>query len=381
MDLSTSSRRPILRTSETAEEAVLVPLAREHGVTRLGDLTGLDRIGVPVWQTVRPESRALSVHQGKALTRSGARRGALMEAIESAHAEGWSRVDRIAAWAELPPDARSFRSDDFAIAREKVVADARLAWCEAEPLGRGSRFLVPFASISLDTTRPEEAGIRRSSDGQAAHFGLEEAILGALRELVERDARATEAAEPITRSMRRTIDLETIDYPWFRQLRSVFAELKIIPRLRLLPGVIPLTALFCELHDTDPFSAARAATGGAAAHEDPEAALLGAVLEAIQSRATILSGSRDDLPLAPAERSGRDRPVGLPGPPAGKGILTFPAGCDRGWEVDRFVAELTRAGLPRAGIVRLSPDGSAVTTVKAFVPGLASGGRSRRIPG
>ncbi|GAO37850.1 hypothetical protein SCH01S_01_00130 [Sphingomonas changbaiensis NBRC 104936] len=354
-------------------------MAREHGVTRLADLTGLDRIGVPVWQAVRPDSRALSVHQGKGLTRSEARRGALMEAIESAHAEGWSRVDRVAAWSELPADARPLHVDDFAVTRDEGTTDALLAWCETEPLGRRMPFLVPFASVSLDTTRPGEAGIRRSSDGQAAHFGLEAATLGALRELIERDARAAEAAEPITRSMRRSIDLESIDYPWFRGLRSSFAERNIIPRVRLLPAVIPLTALFCELHDTDPFSAARAATGGAAAHEDPEAALLGAVLEAIQSRATILSGSRDDLPLAPAVRTGCDRPSGLPGLPPGHRGVAFPVNGHGPWDLDRFVSELDRAGLPQVGIVKLSPRESPVTTVKAFVPGLAGGLKSRRI--
>ena len=35
----------------------LAMAARHAGVTRLADLTGLDRLGVPVWQAVRPWSR------------------------------------------------------------------------------------------------------------------------------------------------------------------------------------------------------------------------------------------------------------------------------------------------------------------------------------
>ena len=57
------------------------------GITRLADLTGLDRIGVPVFAAVRPNSRSVATSQGKGLSRDAARVGALMEAVESWHAE------------------------------------------------------------------------------------------------------------------------------------------------------------------------------------------------------------------------------------------------------------------------------------------------------
>jgi ribosomal protein S12 methylthiotransferase accessory factor YcaO len=37
------------------------------GITRLGNITGLDRIGIPVAIAVRPNSRSVSVSQGKGL--------------------------------------------------------------------------------------------------------------------------------------------------------------------------------------------------------------------------------------------------------------------------------------------------------------------------
>jgi hypothetical protein len=42
------------------------------GITRLGDLTGLDRIGIPVVQAVRPLELANSVTQGKRRARAAA---------------------------------------------------------------------------------------------------------------------------------------------------------------------------------------------------------------------------------------------------------------------------------------------------------------------
>ncbi len=61
--------------------------ARQIGITRLGNVTGLDRIGIPVTVAVRPNSRSFSVSQGKGLGLSQALASALMEAIELFHGE------------------------------------------------------------------------------------------------------------------------------------------------------------------------------------------------------------------------------------------------------------------------------------------------------
>ena len=57
------------------------------GITRLGNITGLDRIGIPVAMAVRPNSRSVSVSQGKGLDLPQAMASALMEACEGFHAE------------------------------------------------------------------------------------------------------------------------------------------------------------------------------------------------------------------------------------------------------------------------------------------------------
>ena len=61
--------------------------AAQCGVTRLADITRLDRLGLPVWQAVRPAGKALSVHQGKGSSPIAAKVGALCEAIECHCAE------------------------------------------------------------------------------------------------------------------------------------------------------------------------------------------------------------------------------------------------------------------------------------------------------
>src|SRR5580700_10048267 len=71
----------VIPASETLRR--IRPLARQAGVTRLADITGLDRIGIPTFSAVVPQGRdSLSVYNGKGATRTDAACGALMEAIE-----------------------------------------------------------------------------------------------------------------------------------------------------------------------------------------------------------------------------------------------------------------------------------------------------------
>ena len=74
----------IERTVPAAETIRRVAKTAESlGVTRLADITGLDRIGIPVYSSVVPKSRdSLSVYNGKGARPVDAQAGALMEAIE-----------------------------------------------------------------------------------------------------------------------------------------------------------------------------------------------------------------------------------------------------------------------------------------------------------
>ena len=86
--------------------ARLRPLLPLMGITRLADVTGLDRIGVPVFQAIRPLSRSVSVSQGKGLSPDAARASALMEAVETWHAERIERPLRLARERDLAQAAR-----------------------------------------------------------------------------------------------------------------------------------------------------------------------------------------------------------------------------------------------------------------------------------
>src|SRR5262245_36857977 len=57
------------------------------GITRVGEITGLDSLGIPVALATRPNSFSLSVNLGKGGDAASARASATMEAAEIAIAE------------------------------------------------------------------------------------------------------------------------------------------------------------------------------------------------------------------------------------------------------------------------------------------------------
>src|SRR5258706_3900116 len=57
------------------------------GITRVANVTGLDRIGIPVVMACRPNSRSVAVSQGKGVNLWAAKASAVMETIEGYHAE------------------------------------------------------------------------------------------------------------------------------------------------------------------------------------------------------------------------------------------------------------------------------------------------------
>ena len=59
------------------------------GITRVADITGLDRVGIPVFSCIRPTAAdgAISVYNGKGATPLAARVSAVMEGVERYSAE------------------------------------------------------------------------------------------------------------------------------------------------------------------------------------------------------------------------------------------------------------------------------------------------------
>jgi ribosomal protein S12 methylthiotransferase accessory factor len=60
----------------------MMPHFHVAGITRVSEITGLDRVGIPVAQCIRPSAQYLSVDSGKGATAEAAICSAIMEGFE-----------------------------------------------------------------------------------------------------------------------------------------------------------------------------------------------------------------------------------------------------------------------------------------------------------
>lgn len=349
--------------------------AQRCGVTRLADITRLDRIGFPVWQAVRPTGRALSVHQGKGASALDARIGALCEAIESHAAENVPADGPIVAYAELPTHARAPDPRDYLRRRTTPIGpDSPIRWCEAQDIATGRRHFLPYDLVSLDFTWGQSSPFDRSSTGLAIGTCQEEALLSALYEVIERDAVGEWLRRGPLERMQTTVGLASIALPWFSYWQDRLAACDASLSVYLPPTAISLPVVACVLSGPAEYGPPRVAMGSAA-HPDPEIALFKAFAEAVQSRLTLIAGARDDigaeLPIDPAGSPVPPVPPGFPTRSWGA-VAPGPAG------LERLLAALLAKGYGQALFKQLDGADDAVTIVKAFVPGLGALHRGRR---
>ena len=127
----------------------LGPVLDWAGVTRVGEVTHLDRIGLPVFQAVRPMSRSLAVHQGKGRCEADARISAVMEAIEGACAESVQADGPFCRYDDLDEETRLPRFLDYGEVRPSRTRwpDAPVRWHAAERFPEGGRIFVPFDTV------------------------------------------------------------------------------------------------------------------------------------------------------------------------------------------------------------------------------------------
>jgi YcaO-like protein with predicted kinase domain len=369
----------------------LARLAQALGVTRVARVTGLDRAGVEVATAVRPGGYVLQVCNGKGLDFPAASAGALLETAELWAAEtvrperllwgtsrGWASRGR-AAWGA---DALGTRGG---VGVPRLWGpEVRCAWSEATDLHSGQPVLVPAQGVYCPPTGAPALGpvsVQWTSNGSGAHPERPRALLHALLEATERDQLA-----------RLLPDGWTEDVLGSRLLRPDSLA-RGAPRTAALAGGLGARGFDVHLFDLSPGARTSGAVGlpvGAALLVDRDQgpvplaagyacaltrdqALLGALLEAAQSRLTDIHGAREDveagdpeasLALASACAAVRPRRAveSMPEPEA-KGASPEEA-------VGEVLARLTGAGFSRAAAVDLEAPLPGLHVVRVVIPGL-----------
>jgi len=370
--------RPLSETLRLARAA-----AAAAGVTRLADLTGLAPFGIPVFQAVRPRARLLSVSQGKGLTPMAAKVSALLEAVEQDCAElipQGGRLSSLRAFDEAT--TRLWHDDPRGPLGISLDRDIERYWLSAENLTSGGTALLPWDLVSLDFARPGLPDVRRSTVGLATGNTLGEACVAAVGELIEHDLQAAIASCSPKERRAIELDLDSIDDPLSRSLVTHIRSRRFAVRAWAMGQDAGIAAFRCVITDLDG-GAMLPPAGGTACHPVRGTAFLRALLEAVQSRVTLIAGARDDLYEADYQEGTRKTLDLILGALSfGRGALPWShvpneTGASDARRLDILLqAAARRSSLPVLLHVH-APPVPGLCVVHAFAPGLAD---SARIP-
>ncbi|MDF3144172.1 MULTISPECIES: YcaO-like family protein [unclassified Streptomyces] len=268
----------------------------KYGITRVADLTGLDTIGLPVWTAIRPASRTLSTSQGKGATNLLAKISAVMEAIELWHVEQPLPAAAHGPAQDIGPHC-SLTALPLTVPYTADVLERMVwEWTAGSGLVSGDKMLMPLDVVRRRVQRPEWSPdlLRATSTGLACGTTRDEALLHALCEVVERDVLYRDGQSGGRR--RTLIAPGTVDDPYARDVLDRLTAAQMAVEIALVDGPYGLPVALAYLWSEDlPMVFA-----GGGCHPSPAIALTRALTEAAQSRLTLISGTRDDLPSEPA---------------------------------------------------------------------------------
>lgn len=277
----------------------LLPLVGDLGITRIGDITGLDRIGIKVMQATRPLSLSNSVAQGKGATAEAAAVSAILEAAECFFAERLSHFDVLTASADdLGIDPGEFAPHLSQTCPPDWHSDA-MAWTAATDLLSAASRMIPLGLVHTAFTWPpdrRDACFEASTSGLAVALNEHDAVLHGLLECFERDGLAR-ANGTHGFFQRFRIDPATVDDPVLNALIDQVRSAGLLVGLWRVPAHSDVSVIWCHLLEEDrgngtliPFPAE-----GSAASLDPAAAACRAIAEAAQSRLAAISAAREDI--------------------------------------------------------------------------------------
>lgn len=280
------------------------PFFDEIGITRVANITGLDEISIPVFIAVRPNSRSLSLAQGKGLSPINAKISAIMETVESYHAENPLLETVHASAASL--EKLGHQVCDYAglpsVTAHTFDDDRKIEWVEGTNLLNGSSMYVPFETVHTDMRVEKsvpKAYFIKSSNGLASGNTSQEAINHATYELIERDSYACWTLLPPHIQAKTKIRIDTIENETCRALIERFHQADTYVGVWDLTTDIGLPAFLVRVLPKDqPPLCNIAPASGFGCHPDRNLSLIRALTEAAQSRLTFISGARDDIRLS-----------------------------------------------------------------------------------
>ncbi len=362
------------------------------GITRVANLTGLDRTGIPVVMVCRPNSRSSAVFNGKGLDVNAAKAAGLMEAVETWHAENVQLPLRFTSLADLRGRASVVDVDGLAHRPGPVFDDqAPILWVEGRDLFDETPTLTPFEVVHADSRMcgpPMSGALAMSTNGLASGAQLSDAIRHALCELIERDATSLwHWRSPAEQNVRR-LDLATVDDASVRTAIGKLATAGLDVGVWDIATDVCVPTFYCLVADrTEEIGHIGV---GAACHPRRGAALARSLVEAAQVRTTYIIGSREDIEpgdYAPATILQRNREARrlLASPTQTRSFASVVdvALASAEAEVNWLLGRLRAIGVRQAIAVDLTQSTYGIPVVRVVVTGLEGSDhhRAQYLPG
>jgi YcaO-like protein with predicted kinase domain len=358
-------------------------------ITRLSDLTPLDRLRLPVFSATTPLARDLTTHMGKGLDADAAQLSAMMEAVERVSAEQVERptrrlsLRRISEETSAAIDPRAFDLPDDS----SFCDDGPIAWIDGWDLVRNETVWVP---LDLAITPPEDGVLHHvDTNGLAAGSTLLEAVVHAVCEVIERDALGLHlfrssfgAAEDQVDG--RRIAPESLP-PACQEWTERISRNGLSLETELLDSDIGI-AVFRSVLTDHAYPCSRDGNTrrfvGLGASPNAEVAATRSVTEAVQSRVAAVQGARDSFnalsgPWRPSIRGVHLRDVEARSRVTLSDIPTFSTN-DLLEDLRYLLNRLKDAGFDRVIVVNLSRRDFGLPVVRIRVPGLTPFAVNRR---
>ena len=352
--------------------ARIEPKVPAVGITRVADITNLDRIGIPVFSCIRPtaEAGAITVYNGKGATVEESRISAIMEGIERYSSELHDRKVHLAPYEEMQAHGRVLDPKDL-ILPEGANTDRPMPWVEGYDIANDQNIIVPAHAVFHPLPRHFLPLFRTNTNGLASGNTLEEAIFHALSEVIERDAWSLVEASRDTGSSVVNIGDEVC-----LGMQKKFADAQVDVLVRDITSDIGIPTMAAVADDVllrDPMLL----TIGIGTHTSARIAVMRALTEVAQSRLTQIHGAREDTTQAELrKRMGYDRAKRINAYWfKDNGVLDYNRIVS--YDSDDFLTDirfiikaLKKQELDRVIVVDLTREEIGIPVVRVIVPGL-----------
>lgn len=271
---------------------------RAAGVTRVAEITHLDRVGIPVYSAIRPTAAegAVSIYAGKGATKPQAKASAMMESFErySAELHADDKQKFINGVFEGSEGELNRYIRPSLLILPNLLFDpetAEVEWVRSTNLKDDKDVLVPANAVYHPYVPERSVKLFQSNtNGLASGNRLEEAVFHGIMEVVERDAWSIFESK---RQSKPEINCENTENQIIKNILTMFNDAGIHVKLVDLTDDVEITTVAAVSDDTvlkDP----ALLTLGVGTHLDPEVAVIRALTEVAQSRATQIHGTRED---------------------------------------------------------------------------------------